>query len=64
MTYQLKGGEEVRSGILFGWTGQPCPDCHGCGEDRDARACRGCGGTGELWGKMPIQPADLPPDTE
>lgn len=63
MTYQLKGGEEIRDGVLFGWTGAKCAKCDGCGEtsgDRlEGHACKGCAGTGEHWGHMPVQPAEL-----
>lgn len=59
MTYQPENGEEIRNGVLFGWTGAKCGDCGGYGEDNEARACRSCGGTGEKWGRMPTQPPDL-----
>lgn len=62
--YQLRGGEYVKGGKLYGWTGQRCPRCQGTGEAIDAHACNGCGGTGEQYDLMPTQPADLPPDTE
>ncbi len=65
--YTLKGGETVRGGKLYGWTGRACKACRGIGElpDRDDRAlCPGCSGTGEEWGLMPVQPDNLPPDTE
>jgi hypothetical protein len=62
--HQLKNGEEVRDGKLYGWTGRNCLKCSGCGEDFDEkddqpRSCRECGGTGEEWGLMPEQPADI-----
>lgn len=62
MTYQLKGGEEVRNGKLYGWTGHDCSTCKGTGENNDdiPSACKNCGGTGEEWGLMPEQPTDLP----
>lgn len=65
MTYQLKGGEEVRDGKLYGWTGRKHAPCKGTGEDFSDdnvpwTTCRGCGGTGEEWGLMPDQPVDLP----
>lgn len=62
MTYQLKGGEEIRNGVLFGWTGAKCGTCDGYGEafgDRLGSVCKGCAGTGEHWGLMPVQPAEL-----
>lgn len=61
MDYQLKGGEEWRDGLLYGWTGLKCKPCKGHGQrysemhDNDA-ACPDCGGTGEEWGLMPVQP--------
>jgi DnaJ-class molecular chaperone len=67
MTYELKGGEHVKDGKLYGWTGKVCKRCNGHGEYEGANgrnACPGCGGTGEQHGLMPIQPADLGPDTE
>lgn len=66
MTYRLKGGEEIRDGKLFGWTGRHCPVCHGSGDyfprgdSMESSFCRSCAGTGEEWGLMPVQPADLP----
>lgn len=63
MTYQLKGGEEWQDGVLHGWTGRKCEACKGHGErynqmcDSDAR-CMNCGGTGDEWGVMPVQPAE------
>lgn len=64
MTYQLKGGEKVVKGTLYGWTGQKCQWCKGTGF-RDLRpVCRNCGGTGDEYDVMPVQPADLPGDTE
>lgn len=59
MTHQLKGGEEIRDGVLFGWTGAACGKCDGYGEDNEARACSSCAGTGDEWGRMPAQPPDL-----
>lgn len=64
MTYELKGGEYVKGGKLFGWTGQACKKCNGSGERTDAMPCESCGRTGDEHGLMPVQPADLPPDTE
>lgn len=60
MKYRLRGGEEVRNGVLYGWTGAPCPTCRGTGEDEEARACHDCAGTGDHWGRMPTQPPDAP----
>lgn len=62
MSYQLKNGEEMRDGVLFGWTGENCAKCKGTGEDfSDQNApyttCRSCGGTGEAWGRIPVQPS-------
>jgi hypothetical protein len=62
--YELKAGEEIRDGKLYGWTGRDHAACNGTGEDfSDANApytkCDGCGGTGEEWGLMPEQPSDL-----
>lgn len=63
MPYELKGGEEVRDGKLYGWTGEVCPGCGGHGENPSQEfgrlACTGCGGTGEKWGLMPVQPENL-----
>jgi len=62
--YQLRPGEEVRDGVLYGWTGNDCSDCKGTGQrycetrDREA-ACVNCGGTGEYWGVMTKQPTNL-----
>ena len=56
VSYQLKGGEEWRDGVLYGWTGRSCTTCNGGGEDAETHACRGCAGTGETWGVMPVQP--------
>lgn len=58
MTYRLKGGEEIRDGKLYGWTGRDCTLCGGHGVDD--HVCSGCGNTGEEWGLMPEQPKDLP----
>jgi RecJ-like exonuclease len=60
MTYQLKGGEEIRDGKLYGWTGRECETCAGTGEGKQYPTCTGCGGTGEEWGLMPTQPEHLP----
>lgn len=65
MTYQLKNGEEIRDGKLFGWTGKNCIRCDGTAEDfsddnAPCATCRHCGGTGEEWGLITIQPKDLP----
>jgi hypothetical protein len=60
MTYQLKGGEEIRDGKLYGWTGAACPECKT--HDDAFGSCPGCAGTGEVWGLMPEQPKDLPLD--
>lgn len=62
--YQLKGGEEVRDGKLYGWTGRQHKVCGGSGLNNNNFRCNSCGGTGDEWGLMPVQPADLPPDTE
>jgi DnaJ-class molecular chaperone len=64
MAYQLKGGEEIINGILFGWTGRECSACNGTGECDDShfgglRTCQSCGGTGGEWGRMPEHPKDL-----
>ena len=65
MTYELKGGEEWCDGVLFGWTGEECPECKGYGQayrrelDADG-SCKDCAGTGEKWGRMPKQPTELP----
>jgi hypothetical protein len=64
MTYELKNGEEIRDGQLYGWAGHNCLNCGGTAEDfSDENApwttCRYCGGTGEHWGLMPVQPTDL-----
>ncbi|MDR5728245.1 MAG: hypothetical protein RB191_12530 [Terriglobia bacterium] len=72
MTYELKNGEEVRDGKLYGWTGERCRHCSGTGEDSDngldenfiSWRCNSCGGTGDEWGLMPVQPADLPPSVD
>lgn len=70
VTYRLKGGEEIRSGLLYGWTGAKCPRCDGNGEiaetdnedegDPWTSNCAACAGTGDEWGLMPDQPTDLP----
>ena len=62
--YELKHGEYVKGGKLYGWTGEKCGNCGGYGEIEDARACSSCAGTGEQHALMPVQPASLPPDTE
>jgi len=63
--YQLKAGEYTKGGKLYGWTGKTCPDCSGTGEGLGRRTlCAGCGGTGEEHAEMPVQPTDLPPDTD
>lgn len=60
MSYKLKNGEEIRDGILYGWTGKSCPACQGSGEENESRSrCNQCAGTGEAWGKIPIQPINL-----
>lgn len=59
MTYELKGGEEIRDGKLYGWTGRKHEPCKGTGETNEARRCDSCGGTGEEWGLMPVQPDNL-----
>jgi len=62
MTYQLKNGEEIRNGKLYGWTGNDCPNCKGTGEDysdQNYRTCGHCAGTGEEWGLISIQPDNL-----
>jgi hypothetical protein len=68
MTYELKGGEYVRGGKLYGWTGRQCGKCGGHGEDPSQEygrhACVACAGTGEEHALMPAQPDNLPPDTE
>jgi hypothetical protein len=62
MSYQLKGGEEIRDGVLdgvlFGWTGAKCKPCHGIGYWR-SHTCNNCGGTGSEWGRMPVQPPEF-----
>jgi len=61
MAYQLKGGEEIRDGKLYGWTGRNCFVCRGTGIATDGdRSCSSCAGTGEQWGLMPTQPENLP----
>lgn len=62
--YQLKGGEYVSDGILYGWTGQKCASCKGHGELADDTRCPSCSGVGEEHGIMPVQPPNLPEDTE
>lgn len=64
MAYQLKGGEHVKDGKLYGWTGKKCEKCRGCGQCGEGYACPGCGGTGDEHGMMPVQPTDLPPETD
>jgi hypothetical protein len=61
MTYQLKGGEEIRDGVLFGWTGALCKVCEGAGEpiNTDRHTCPACAGTGEEHGRMPVQSVEL-----
>ena len=59
MPYELKAGEKIHQGQLYGWTGQDCSKCNGTGENDEARACSSCGGTGDEWGLMPNQPKDL-----
>lgn len=62
MAYQLKGGEEIRDGKLYGWTGRDCEPCKGYGEEEGEygpRSCSHCSGTGEEWGLMPEQPKNL-----
>ena len=63
MPYQLKGGEEIRDGKLYGWTGEICSRCKGCGwndpQSDSMWKCNTCGGTGEEWGLMPNQPEGL-----
>jgi len=59
MAYQLKAGEYVKNGVLYGWTGKTCGKCGGHGTNDENRACFGCGGTGEEHGVMPVQPHDL-----
>jgi hypothetical protein len=65
-TYQLKPGEEVRDGKLYGWTGKKCTGCKGTGDcgDESPRGCPECGGTGDEWDEMPLQSADLLPSDE
>lgn len=68
MTYQLKGGEEIRGGKLYGWTGYDCLYCGGVGEDFSdtndpSTTCSKCAGTGERWGLMPTQPENLETQT-
>lgn len=65
VSYQLKGGEYVKGGKLYGWTGKECTACRGTGEGGAGDCpCGECGGTGDEHGVMPVQPSDLPPDTE
>lgn len=68
MTYQLKAGEYVKNGLLYGWTGKVCSLCNGHGEhpsqEFGRQPCKGCGGTGEWHGLMEVQPDDLPEDTQ
>lgn len=64
MAYQLKPGEEIINGKLYGWTGRAHAACKGTGEDFSEQnwpytTCRGCGGTGDEWGVMPDQPEAL-----
>lgn len=56
MQHKLENGQEWRDGKLYGWTGLNCQKCKGHGVDNDNLSCRDCGGTGEEWGLMPIQP--------
>jgi hypothetical protein len=65
MVYQLKNGEEIRNGKLWGWTGASCHSCKGTGQKYSETfdneiSCTACAGTGEEWGLMPVQPNDLP----
>lgn len=60
MQYKLEGGDAVRDGVLYGWTGDLCLACSGTGEDNEARWCPDCHGTGEVWGRKSKQPADAP----
>jgi DnaJ-class molecular chaperone len=62
--YELKNGEFVRRGLLHGWTGSRCNRCNGTGELRDVIRCPDCAGTGDAFGVMPVQPPNLPDDTE
>jgi DnaJ-class molecular chaperone len=69
VTYKLKAGESIVGGVLYGWTGAQCSDCRGHGEVFDKKAgvdtvCKGCGGTGDEYGRMPVQPSDLPARVE
>lgn len=64
MTYKLKGGEEIKDGKLYGWTGSQCVLCNGYGEVFNTvygiiKRCDNCAGTGEEWGLMPVQPNEL-----
>ena len=59
MAYALKGGEQWHDGQLYGWTGRKCEPCRGNG-NRYVR-CVSCGGTGDEWGLMPVQPIDAAP---
>lgn len=59
MAYQLKGGEEIRNGVLFGWTGAKCKTCNGHGVDNENHTCTNCAGTGDEHGRMPVQPPEL-----
>lgn len=58
MRYVLNGGEEIRDGKLYGWTGKSCPRCHGTGDidSEYQQSCPACSGTAEEWGLMPVQP--------
>lgn len=55
----LKGGEEVRNGLFWGWTGQRCGFFQGHGQGVNSAGeecgCPDCGGTGEEWDLMPGQ---------
>lgn len=61
MRYQLKGGEEIQDGKLYGWTGRDCRACGGSGVDEESGqlGCRECAGTGDEWGLLPEQPKEL-----
>jgi hypothetical protein len=53
---------------MQGWTGRPCPRCHGAGFrgddcDDDTRPCEACLGSGREYGDLPSTD-DHPPVKE